>query len=241
MSAVKPARRQSTPKLLPPDLYDLTEADKERALQEVGLGMLAPDSPILNQRAKEVDPAAITSPKMQAVIDRLLTVAGSQQKRDKSGKKKRMLVGLAAPQIGEPWRIVVVDTRVTADRKRAGRLECFINPEIIWRSRETEEGREGCFSAGPVWGLVRRAVALKMRAFTPDGKQVERIFEGFTARIVQHEIDHLDGLRFPDRIKSDKKRHWVHTEELPSYPENIRRWPRICTRERWDAFKQGKI
>lgn len=240
MSVVKPVKKNS-PKLLPPDLYGLTGADKERAAQEASLGMVAPDNPILNQSAQVIDPATIGSPEVQAIIGRLLTAAGSQQKRDKSGKKKRMLVGLAAPQIGESWRIVVVDTRVTADRKRAGRLECFINPEIIWRSRETEEGREGCFSAGPVWGLVRRAVAVKIRAYTPEGKEIECIFEGFTARIVQHEIDHLNGIRFPDRIKNDKKRHWVHTEELPFYPEAIHRWPRACTRERWEALKQGKI
>lgn len=132
--------------------------------------------------------------------------------------------------------MVVVDTRVTREKKRAGRLECFINPEIIWRSRETDEWREGCFSAGPVWGLVRRPIAVKIRAYTPEGKQVERIFEGFTARIVQHEIDHLNGVRFPNHIKSDKKRHWVHAEEIAAYLENIHRWPRICSVDRWRDF-----
>lgn len=72
------------------------------------------------------------------------------------------------------------------------------------------------------------------------GKQVERIFEGFTARIVQHEIDHLQGIRFPERITSDRKRHWVHTEELAAYPDHIKHWPRTCSRERWDAFRCGR-
>ncbi len=119
-------------------------------------------------------------------------------------------------------------------------MECFINPEVIWRSRETEEGREGCFSAGPVWGLIRRPVAVKIRALTPDGRRTERVFEGFTARIVQHECDHLNGIRFADRIRSDKKRHWVHTEELPMYPKHINQWPRLCSQERWDAWKNGQ-
>jgi peptide deformylase len=225
------------PKLLPPDFYDLTEADKARAAHEEVLGMLPPPRAILNRVAKPVDPKLIKTPVVQQVVERLLFASGAHQENSRRQGSKRMLVGLAAPQIGESVRIVVVDTRVTSERRRAGQLECFINPEIIWRSRETDEGREGCFSAGPVWGLVRRSIAVKIRAFTPDGKEIERIYEGFTARIIQHEIDHLDGIRFPDRITSDKKRHWVHAEEIALYPENIHNWHRLCTKERWAALK----
>ncbi len=233
--------KNSSPKLLPPDLYALTDGDKDRALQEEDLGMVSPGSQVLQDAAKPVDSKLIKTPLIQEVIRALFLAAGSQQKTSKQGKAHRMLVGLAAPQIGESWRIVVIDTKVTPDRKNGGQLECFVDPEIVWRSREVGEGREGCFSAGPVWGLVRRSVAVKVKAFTPSGERIERIFEGFTARIIQHEIDHLDGIRFPDRIKSDKKRHWVHAEEIAFYPENIQRWPRICTLDRWEALKQGKI
>ncbi len=228
--------KKNLPKLLPVDLYDLTEGDKERIRQEDSLGMVAPQDPILSRTAKQVDPKLIRTPLVQQVIRGLREAAGSQQLNSKRGKGHRMLVGLAAPQIGHSWRVIVVDTRVTPDRKHSGRLECLINPEIIWRSKETEEAREGCFSAGPVWGLVRRSVAIKIKALTPEGEKIERIFEDFTARIVQHEIDHLSGIRFPDRIKSDKKRHWVHAEELPLYPDLIHGWARICSRERWESF-----
>jgi peptide deformylase len=226
--------------LLPADLYAPTEADKERAAQEISLGMVSPRHPALNRRAKAVARTSVKSPLIQDIIQRLFVAAGSQQSHSKQSKLRRMLVGLAAPQIGESWRIAVIDTRVTADRKHNGRLECFINPKIIWRSKETEEGREGCFSAGPVWGLVRRSLAVKVRALTAEGEPVEKDFEGFTARIIQHEIDHLDGIRFPNRIRSDKKRHWVHTEEIPLYPKNIHNWHRSCSRERWLKFKHGK-
>lgn len=227
--------------LLPADLYDLTAADHERITQEEAVGIVPPQHTALSQVAKAVGPKLIRTSLVQRLIHTLLEAAGSQQQKSKQGGARRMLVGLAAPQIGESWRIIVVDTKIGPDRKHGGHLECFINPEIVWRTRETEEGREGCFSAGPVWGLVRRSVALKIRAFTPEGKEIERIFEGFTARIMQHEIDHLDGIRFPDRIKSDKKRHWVHAEEVPLYPENIHHWSRICTKERWEMFKGNLI
>lgn len=229
--------KKHSPKLLPADLYILTDADRERAAQEVSLGMVPPHDPGLNRRAQAVDPKLIQTPFIQDIVRRLFEAAGSQQENSRRSKARRMLVGLAGPQIGAPWRITVLDTRVTADRKNSGRLECFINPEIVWRSKETEEAREGCFSAGPVWGLVRRSVAVKVKAYTPEGKKLVKVYEGFTARIIQHEIDHMDGIRFPDRIKSDKKRHWVHAEEIPLYPENIHHWHRICTKERWEQFK----
>lgn len=228
--------KKSSPKLLPADNYEPTEADNARETQEEGLGMTRPQDPLLNRVAKSVDPKLIKTPLIQDIVRRLHETAGSQQK-DSNTKGHRMLVGLAAPQIGESWRIVLVDTQVTVDRRRAGQLECLINPEIVWRSRETEEGREGCFSAGPVWGLVRRPIAVKVRAYGLDGKRVERVFEDFTARIVQHEVDHLSGIRFPDRITSDKKRHWVHAEELTLYPENMHHWHRLCSKERWEKFK----
>lgn len=217
--------------------YDLTAADIARAAEERALGMVAPSDPILLKVAPSVLAEQIASDLVQETIASLYAAARGQRKGSRNNKKRRMLVGLAAPQIQKSTRIMVMDTGIDPDRRRPGKLECFINPEIIWRSRETEEGREGCFSAGPVWGLVRRPVALKIRALDASGKQIERILEGFTARIALHEIDHLDGIRFPDRIKSDAKRHWVHAEELALYPKMIAHWPRLCSQERWNQLK----
>lgn len=230
-----PAKNSSL--LLPLDDYTVTAADRKRAKEEQARGMVAANHPALTAVATKIAPNKITNVKTQKVIERLVAVATDQQRAPQTGLKRRLLVGLAAPQIGESQRMIIIDTKVNADRKKPGKLECFINPEIVWRSRETTEGREGCFSAGPVWGLVRRPVAVKIRAFDTNGKRVERIFEGFTARITCHEIDHLDGIRFPERIKTDRKRHWVHAEELDEYPKHSNNWPRICSIERWEAFK----
>ena len=222
------------------DPYMLTTGDRERFGEEEALGMVKPSDPILTHAAQPIAPNKIKTARIQTVITRLFAAADGQRRGHPADKKRRTLVGIAAPQVGAWLRIVLMDTQIQPDRKQPGKLECLINPEIVWRSRETEEGREGCFSAGPVWGLVRRPLAVKLRAFTPEGKRVEHIFEGFTARIAQHEIDHLDGIRFADRITSDRKRHWVHTEELADYPKAIKHWARLCTRERWEAFKLGK-
>ncbi|HSW66138.1 MAG TPA: peptide deformylase [Bacillota bacterium] len=218
------------------DQYEFTEADTARFAEEIKNGMVPLSDPCLMERAKPVSRTQITTPEIKNIIDTMFRIAQGQRRGSITKRRRRTLVGLAAPQIGTPLRIVLVDTKVTEDRKKYSKLECFINPVIVWRSRETGEGREGCFSTGPVWGLVRRPLAVKIRALDIHGNEVERIFENFTARITQHEIDHLEGVRFPERIASDRKRHWVHTEELADYPERIKSWPRTCSLERWQAL-----
>jgi peptide deformylase len=229
--AQMPAGPHSILKLSSTD-YSLTAADRQIADREAALGMVHPADPVLRKLAAAVPEAKIDTLHVKQIITHLYAAA-SGQRASRTGKNARTLVGLAAPQIGTALRIILVDTAVGSDRKDYRKPECFINPEIMWRSRETAEGREGCFSAGRVWGLVRRPIAVKIRATTPDGIVIERIFEGFTARIFQHEIDHLDGIRFPDRIRTDAKRHWVHAEETDMYPEHIHHWPRKCSIERW--------
>ena len=221
------------------DEYELTSADYERFAGEQRRGMLAPQHPLLSQAAHAIPPGEIASPQIQAVIAHLHEVAAGQRRVTHEARKRRTLVGLAAPQIGEPYRIILLDTKVDETRRKYGRLECFINPEIVWRSRETVEGREGCFSTGPIWGAVRRPRAIKIRGLSPNGRTLERILEDFSARIACHEIDHLDGIRFPERITSDKKRHWVHTEELQNYPEEYLHWKRLCTLQRWRDYAAG--
>lgn len=218
--------------------YALTAGDQKRFADELALGLVPVNHPALSKIAYSLVAEEIGSQNTQTIIDKLFTTATSQRDSKHAHKRKgRGMVGLAAPQVGIELRIILIDTHITRERKKFGKLECFINPEIIWKTRETEEGREGCFSTGPVWGLVRRPVAIKIRATDRDGRPFERILEGFTARIACHEIDHLNGIRFPDRITKDVKRHWVHAEELDAYPKQMHTWPRICTKERWEGFK----
>ena len=102
-------------------------------------------------------------------------------------------VGLAAPQVGLGLRIAAVD-----DREHPPLL--LRDPEILDRSDATEIGPEGCLSL-PGWrGPVERHVAIKVRNHTVEGEPVELEFEGYQARVVQHEMDHLDGVLFTDRM-----------------------------------------
>jgi peptide deformylase len=110
-------------------------------------------------------------------------------------------VGIAAPQVARFQRIVIVDCSTT--RKPVlnhGRL-VLVNPEIVeWDGYEM--GREGCLSVPDYTGNVIRATRINLRAQDPWGAPLEFRMEGFEARAVQHEIDHLDGLLFVDRVVS---------------------------------------
>jgi len=223
---------------LPVDLYDLTNADKVNIKRENSFGILAPTDKRLNLVSEPVTDELFCTDKLNKLIEKMI-LAASGQRKGRTNKKTRLLVGIAAPQVGIMKRIILVDTKIKADKKKMGKLMYFVNPKIIWRSRETEEGLEGCFSAGPVRGIVRRPIAVKVSAFNVSGEPFERIFEGYTARIIQHEIDHLNGIRFPERIRIDRNLHWVHDEEIVVYPKLARNWLRKCDKKRWKKLITG--
>lgn len=116
-------------------------------------------------------------------------------------------VGLAAPQIGVDQRIVIFGFKDNPRYPDADSVlyTVLINPVLTPLSDETEEDWEGCLSVPGLRGLVPRWQSLRYTGFDPFGKQIERSVEGFHARVVQHECDHLDGILYPMRI-SDLRR-----------------------------------
>ena len=109
-------------------------------------------------------------------------------------------VGIAAPQVGKFLRIVIVDVSSKKKIKHHGRL-VMINPEITeWAGMVV--GREGCMSVPDFTGNVIRAERIRMTALNEVGEKFELDTEGYEARAIQHEIDHLDGLLFLDRLVS---------------------------------------
>lgn len=109
-------------------------------------------------------------------------------------------VGIAAPQVGRHQRILIVDVSGRPKTSSHGHL-VLINPEIThWEGFEI--GREGCLSVPDYTGNVIRATRVKLRAQGLEGESRVLEMEGFEARAVQHEMDHLDGLLFVDRVVS---------------------------------------
>jgi peptide deformylase len=110
-------------------------------------------------------------------------------------------VGLAANQIGVSQRVFIVDVPV-----EGGARERFavINP-VLDRREGKESGEEGCLSIPGVYEEVTRATSLRLRYFDEHGRPIERTVEGYLARAIQHEADHLDGVLFTDRLGTLKK------------------------------------
>ncbi len=193
-----------------------------------------PSDQILVRKAEEVKPDEIKSSEIEAIIERVLNAAYGEQ----VDRNKPLLVGLAAPQIGISKRIILVDIAARG-KGNVGDLRVYINPEIVWRSDDEVEWYEGCYSTDRVCGIVSRPNSIKLKALTKEGEPVEEGYEGYTARIFQHEIDHLDGTEFVSHISDDDKLHWVEEDEFPEYRNNEgwRNWPKKCSRERWEKIK----
>ena len=111
-------------------------------------------------------------------------------------------VGIAAPQVYVSKRVIIVASRANPRYPDAPDMPAvvMVNPEILEKSDNTILGEEGCLSVPDERGIVARAEMVKVRYFTLEGEQIETVFHGFPARIVQHEIDHLDGVLFVERL-----------------------------------------
>ena len=125
-------------------------------------------------------------------------------------------VGLAAPQVGESLQLTVLDVSQVEDRPTTMKLNgentdpqgamplVLVNPQIDLGS-ETETGTEGCLSFPEITGEIERAQSIIMRAQNLDGEPIEIETTGFLARAIQHEVDHLNGILFIDRMSSAAK------------------------------------
>jgi len=110
-------------------------------------------------------------------------------------------VGLAAPQIGESLRLVVVEYAEDEDENTKPKKYVLVNPEIIKRSEEMVVDVEGCLSLPGLAGRVERHQTVTVKAKNRFGKPLKIEAEGWLARIFQHEIDHLDGVLYIDRAE----------------------------------------
>ena len=112
--------------------------------------------------------------------------------------------GLAAPQIGVSLRVVIFEVTRNPRYPDAGEVPytVLINPELTPLGDDTEDGWEGCLSVPGLRGLVPRYRRLRYRGYDANGLPIDRSVEGFHARVVQHEVDHLDGILYPMRVRS---------------------------------------
>lgn len=143
--------------------------------------------PVLRTPAKPL--AGITDETRQLIADMFETMYAEEG------------VGLAAPQVGVSDRVIVVDPHLDDFERFA-----LINPEIVRASKETEKGEEGCLSIPGLRDLVERSLSVTVRGLDERGEVREFAAEGLVARIIQHEVDHVDGILFLDRLSPLKRK-----------------------------------
>ncbi len=138
-------------------------------------------------------------------------------------------IGLAAPQVGLSRRVMVVDVREEGSEPLA-----LVNPRIVEASPETDKGEEGCLSIPGISAVVERPARVVVEALDPEGRSLRIEGEGLLARCLQHEIDHLDGILFIDRLSPLKRnmlvRKWKRSPEREKALQ--RRPPTSATRAR---------
>jgi peptide deformylase len=148
--------------------------------------------PILREWAMPVDPASLETPEMQALVDDLIETMRYYQG-----------AGLAAPQVMVPMRIASIE--VHANRRYPYKpdipLTVLVNPEIEPLGEETFANNEGCLSVPGLRGVTNRLVHIGIRALDRHGRPWEREILGLSAVTFQHEVDHLNGSLFVDRVE----------------------------------------
>jgi peptide deformylase len=159
-------------------------------------------NPVLRRKAR---PVSGFDQDLQRLIDDMI-----ETMRAASG------VGLAGPQVDRPLRVAVVETPPELDEEGEeieGSRELFVlvNPEIVWKSREVVDGIEGCLSIPGYVGEVDRHESIRVRALDRHGKKYRLRLKDWPARIVQHEVDHLDGVLYIDRL-TDPDNFWSEEE-----------------------------
>ena len=143
--------------------------------------------PLLKRRCREVAPGDDLERLAATLVD---TMRGQPH-----------CVGLAAPQIGEAVRLIAADVTNHPKAESCHGLLVLANPLIV-RAEGDELGREGCLSIPDLTANVRRATLVAVEAITPAGEPIAIEANAFEARVLQHELDHLDGILFLDRIAS---------------------------------------
>ncbi len=148
--------------------------------------ILTSEHPVLRQKAKKVRRVDVSTQKL--IDDMLETMRGANG------------LGLAAPQIGVSLRVIVIEVPKDREEPNAGEQVILINPELV-KSEGEQFGEEGCLSIPGYIGMVRRAMKVTVKGLNRKGKEVRVKGEKLLARALQHEMDHLEGILFTDRLE----------------------------------------
>ena len=171
--------------------------------------------PVLRSRARALERAEVKTGSVQRLIDDMIETMEEYQG-----------IGLAGPQVHEGLRIFIAGLQAdaTSDEDEPAIVPvAIVNPEIVPIGSEMVTDWEGCLSIPDIRGRVPRAREIKVKAYDRRARRIEINARGFTARVIQHETDHLDGILFFDRMKSFETltfmeefgRYWSRGRNVP--------------------------
>jgi peptide deformylase len=153
--------------------------------------MVQADNPILRQKSKKVKRFGQA---LQNLIDDMVETMHATHG-----------LGLAAPQIGVSQQLIVIQLPEDEEDPQSGKLYVLCNPEIVRTAGAEEESEEGCLSVPGFVGDVQRATVVTVKGLDSEGKKTRIKAEGLLARAFQHEIDHINGILFINRVDSPEK------------------------------------
>lgn len=179
--------------------------------------------PILEQKANRVE--EIKDKAVQELIDGMLAICE---------KNESKTAGLSAPQVGKPLAISIcrrTDLEETSNQQPASDLwEVMVNPEITWQSKEKSTVWEGCLSVGKgdktLFGPVTRPEKIKVKFQNRVGENIELEATDFFSHVVQHELDHLQGILFLKYVQDPENNLWT-SKELDNYMDKHDSFPPI--------------
>ncbi len=187
---------------------------------------VAPAAKILREVMPELTRTELRGAKVQGEIEMLLDVTyGRLNKATRDAKHDRgqpNTVGLSANQVGLKRRICVVDLSIG----RRGYTDVFVlvNPRITWASASRQSHLEGCVNFDETWGMARRSARVKVAAWDRSGHDVTFDVSGWAAALMQHEVDHLNGRLFIDRLVDPAKAFHVPTDRYAAFRKDTPGW-----------------
>jgi peptide deformylase len=187
------------------------------------LAVLEPNNPLLRKTCLPVGKNDLRKNALQEEINALLDyVYGNSNKGSKRNALQPMTVGLSANQVGLTHQISIVDLAI--GKKGYNDLHVLINPEIIWQSSAVTQNYEGCVNLPSIWGSVKRATKIKVQAMDRSGNEIQLTLSGWPARLLQHEIGHLQGELFIDLLANPQKAFLVEKEDYAQFKKEKDAW-----------------
>ena len=186
--------------------------------------------PRLRQKCAPITRPQLRMREQQLEIDALLDYVRGVVNKNTVGSRRDLsrpsTVGLSANQAGIMKQICVVDLSI--GRKGYTDFYVLVNPRVAWRSKARLARTEGCVNFPSIWGLTNRSSSVRVSAWDRSGNELDLRVSGWPASLLQHEIDHLEGLLFIDRMPEPTHAHLVKPDEYQAY--------RKSRPEEWQAF-----